>query len=510
MLLDKPQGKQDSRPPGGSCEPHRPAPIAPIHQRLPAGQKSPSPASPSVKAEEEPEHEDKIQDLVEGFDILEGAELPAVLWLLGLQDDPDTRHCIQDLREGAQDDWQFAEALLELEEPSVKSKLEDLKAVYRIISQGEEPETSSKNSDGGTPEEAGTSPTAAACLGKNVEEENPTLAWFDVGVEEKDCDDDDDDEVDLNLSARMELVEFKRAVKVMIPKGKQPTEEECERMFAVGLDRERVRATAESQRELAVAYGAFKVADTLEETVNARDEVSRLRLKMASQIEVRNDEAIGFDAFVWVFSLHQLCLRVRLKDEMQSITTMFTLIDTGGDGDVDFEDFLKAVELVGLENVDEKELKEAILVAAGDEEACLADFVVMCCVEPLTVTRRFVPRMRYFLDAFSLFDEDGEGEISADELGQAITKLFGWRPTRYESEKLVKSVDSDGSGIIEFNEFVMMMNGTKSADLAKIKDEIEAVYAMFMMFDLDPDGALACFQFGFTEFSKVRWSTHAH
>lgn len=112
--------------------------------------------------------------------------------------------------------------------------------------------------------------------------------------------------------------------------------------------------------------------------------------------------------------------------------------------------------------------------------------------------------MRYFLDAFSLFDEDGEGEISADELGVAITKLFGWRPTRYESEKLVKSVDSDGSGIIEFDEFVLMMMGTKSADLAKIKDEIEAVYGMFMMFDLDPDGALACFQFGFNEFCKVR------
>ena len=72
---------------------------------------------------------------------------------------------------------------------------------------------------------------------------------------------------------------------------------------------------------------------------------------------------------------------------------------------------------------------------------------------------------------------------------------------------MVKSVDADGSGIIEFDEFVMMMNHTKSEALAKIKDEIHHVYQRFMMFDLNPSGPLACFQFGMEEFAKVMRST---
>jgi Ca2+-binding EF-hand superfamily protein len=43
--------------------------------------------------------------------------------------------------------------------------------------------------------------------------------------------------------------------------------------------------------------------------------------------------------------------------------------------------------------------------------------------------------------------------------------------------------------------------------LAKIKDEIHHVYQRFLMFDLNPEGPLACFQFGMEEFAKVMLST---
>ena len=58
---------------------------------------------------------------------------------------------------------------------------------------------------------------------------------------------------------------------------------------------------------------------------------------------------------------------------------------------------------------------------------------------------------------WSLFDRDNSGTISANELGVVLSKLFKWRPTRYESEKIIATVAAPGSNSINFREFVLMM-----------------------------------------------------
>lgn len=366
---------------------------------------------------------------------------------------------------------------------------------------------------------------------------------------EDDNDDDDDEAPDLCEDLVITWVQFQRAMKVLFkptmlgggPDGANPPESgRLKRTSIVEVEETRRAVTDEiikevfdickasetgTKEDLERAYEDFGRCANPKRVMEVSQIIQELRQKLkeeaaaaaAAAAAAEDDEEgegelmIDFLSFVSGLSSSAatlgLELRSRLEGEMHNLKAMFTLIDLGGDGDVDVGDFVKAVELVGLQDVNVEEMTEAIFLAAGDEEACLADFVCMCCIEPETITRRFVPRMRYFLDSFTLFDEDGEGEISADGLGTAISKLFGWRPTRYEAQKMVKSVDEDDSGIIEFNEFVLMMTVTKSADLVKIKEEIEAVYSMFMMFDLDENGSLACFEFGLTEFSKVMRST---
>ncbi len=48
-----------------------------------------------------------------------------------------------------------------------------------------------------------------------------------------------------------------------------------------------------------------------------------------------------------------------------------------------------------------------------------------------------------FKVAFALFDKDGDGTISAVELGKVLRGL-GQNPTREELDDLINSVDSDG------------------------------------------------------------------
>ena len=60
------------------------------------------------------------------------------------------------------------------------------------------------------------------------------------------------------------------------------------------------------------------------------------------------------------------------------------------------------------------------------------------------------------LEAFKVFDSDGNGMISSDELRQIMANL-GEKLTEEEVEEMVKEADIDGDGQINYEEFVRMM-----------------------------------------------------
>lgn len=61
-----------------------------------------------------------------------------------------------------------------------------------------------------------------------------------------------------------------------------------------------------------------------------------------------------------------------------------------------------------------------------------------------------------FREAFSLFDKDGDGTISAKELG-IVMRSLGQNPTEKELQELINRADDDASGTIDFHEFLIMM-----------------------------------------------------
>ena len=88
-------------------------------------------------------------------------------------------------------------------------------------------------------------------------------------------------------------------------------------------------------------------------------------------------------------------------------------------------------------------------------------------------------------EAFSLFDKDGDGSISCDELRTVMTSL-GENPTTMELEEMIQEVDSDGNGQIEFSEFLTMMAqkmGTRSFN----DEALEA----FKVLDKDGSGSIS-------------------
>ncbi len=58
-------------------------------------------------------------------------------------------------------------------------------------------------------------------------------------------------------------------------------------------------------------------------------------------------------------------------------------------------------------------------------------------------------QMAEFKEAFSLFDKDGDGKITSKELGTVMRSL-GANPTEAELKDMIKDVDLDGNGTIDF------------------------------------------------------------
>ena len=95
---------------------------------------------------------------------------------------------------------------------------------------------------------------------------------------------------------------------------------------------------------------------------------------------------------------------------------MVSILDTNKNGEIDFEEFLGMVS---------KKMK----IGASDEE---------------------------IKDTLRVFDKDCNGFISAAELRQALTNL-GQKLTEEEVDEMIKEVDFDGDGQIDYAEFLSMM-----------------------------------------------------
>ncbi|KAK1390587.1 Calmodulin-like protein 11 [Heracleum sosnowskyi] len=87
-----------------------------------------------------------------------------------------------------------------------------------------------------------------------------------------------------------------------------------------------------------------------------------------------------------------------------------------------------------------------------------------------------------FQEAFSLFDKNGDGCITVEELATVIRSL-DQNPSEDELQDMISDFDADGNGIIEFVQFLNLM-------FKKIKenDVEEELKEAFKVFDKDQNG----------------------
>jgi Ca2+-binding EF-hand superfamily protein len=128
-----------------------------------------------------------------------------------------------------------------------------------------------------------------------------------------------------------------------------------------------------------------------------------------------------------VFRFYSLCLRIGFKIPESVIAKRMEVIDADGSGTISLQEFIDAARRL----YDEERLVEEAVASSGwpQEEAD--------------------SHRTLFLEA----DEDGSGDLGQDEL-QPLCEELGFALTLEQIAELMAPYDADGSGTIDFPEFL--------------------------------------------------------
>lgn len=146
---------------------------------------------------------------------------------------------------------------------------------------------------------------------------------------------------------------------------------------------------------------------------------------------------------------------------------VFKLIDTNGDGKISATEINKI--LIGLGTKKKKKIKRnsssqeaekivKVLDFNGDGFVDLDEFMVVVMEELEDGDDGKKKEEEALKDAFLIFDSDGNGVIDAKELQRVLVNLgCDENCSLKDCKKMIKGVDKNGDGFVDFEEFRSMM-----------------------------------------------------
>lgn len=156
-------------------------------------------------------------------------------------------------------------------------------------------------------------------------------------------------------------------------------------------------------------------------------------------------------------SLISSSISVNRHRQLEELEVVFNKFDANGDGKISSSELRSIMCSIG-QSVSDDEILAMIreVDSDGDGFIDLGEFIELNTKgidsDEVLVNLR---------EAFSVYDIDGNGSISADELME-IMRSLGDSCSISDCRKMISGVDTDGDGSISFDEFkVMMMMGTR-------------------------------------------------
>jgi len=142
--------------------------------------------------------------------------------------------------------------------------------------------------------------------------------------------------------------------------------------------------------------------------------------------------------------------------EELSIEDVFKFFDKDGSGSIDKAELTKGLQALGS-NPTEADIKA--LMEDADSKATPNGRIEFTEFAEIVETHRKSKEeeKEALLQAFGIFDKNGDGTINKEELRQALTTLGFGKLSNDEVEELFSEADADENGYIDFNELVRVM-----------------------------------------------------
>jgi calcium-dependent protein kinase len=145
--------------------------------------------------------------------------------------------------------------------------------------------------------------------------------------------------------------------------------------------------------------------------------------------------------------------------EIDELKKTFSIIDENGDGKITIDELSKAMTKTGSSSssasagasasatpIDMKEV-ERLFIAADIDQNGVIDYNEMLMT---AINRKLLAKEERLWDAFRTLDVDGDGVITKQEIMQVLGKDATY------AEELLKEVDADNNGTIEYDEFITL------------------------------------------------------
>jgi calmodulin len=132
----------------------------------------------------------------------------------------------------------------------------------------------------------------------------------------------------------------------------------------------------------------------------------------------------------------------------------FDLYDEDKDGLITWKEMLKLMTKLGLRKITETDVKQAMAEMDLNGDGMLDFFEFKRLLKHLLRDLS----SQELREAFSLFDKDGNGFISAQELYHVIALNLEQKLSREDVELMIKQADTDGDHQVNYFEFLQIMS----------------------------------------------------
>ncbi|XP_045187014.1 neo-calmodulin-like isoform X2 [Mercenaria mercenaria] len=158
------------------------------------------------------------------------------------------------------------------------------------------------------------------------------------------------------------------------------------------------------------------------------------------------------------------------KDTYKAMRDVFRTLDEDGSGSLEVTELETAMKSMGVD-CSQKDMDNLIKQMDADGNGSV-DFFEFCGM--VSEKMKVYDPEKELREAFAVFDINGDGKVSVDEI-QSVVDSLGGKMSKEEIDSMLTEADENSDGYLDYEEFVKIWMGETSVDSDKNLDNNDSI-----------------------------------